>query len=221
MSTSPNPTTSTIGAESEPVAYLCERDWRLRKLVAHIGPIECYVSESGFANLAHSIIEQMLSVKVAATMESRLRALTGGALTPEALGALSVAQIRSIGVSQRKAENLHYLAHHVTEADIAALAGKGDEEVLAWLTALPGIGEWTAHMFMLFSLQRPDILPVSDLTFRRAFEWLYGAPVDDAGVQAAICDLWHPWCSYAARYLYHALDAGLVAQGCARELLGL
>ena len=210
----------TLSPDDEPVRYLCERDFRLRRLVGHTGEIEYYVSESGFANLAHSIIEQMLSVKVAATMERRLRELTGGELTPEALGRLSVEEIRGIGVSQRKADNLAWLAANVTEEDIASLADLGDEEVEEWLCSLPGIGEWTAHMFMLFSLERDDVLPKSDLTFRRSFEWLYGAPVDDAGVEAAVCDLWRPWRSYAARYLYHALDSGLVGSAPAGEVLG-
>lgn len=215
------PIQHVITLEDEPIRHLCERDWRLRRLITHIGPIEYHVSESGFANLAHSIIEQMLSTKVARIMDARLRELCGGALTPEALGALSVEEIRSIGVSERKARNLSALAHTVTETDLERLADLTDEEVLAWLTALSGIGEWTAHMFMLFHLERPDILPVSDLTFRRAFAWLYGASVEDPGVRTVVCDLWHPWSSYAARYLYRALDMGLTKQdGLREELVG-
>ena len=209
-----------ITPEDAPVAYLRERDYRLRLLIEHVGAITCFVSESGFANLAHSIIEQMLSTKVAATMEQRLRALCGGQITPETLGALAVEDIRSIGVSQRKAESLAALAARVSEEDIAALADMSDDEVMAWLTALPGIGEWTAHMFMLFSLQRDDILPTSDLTFRRAFAWLYGTGVEEAGVRTAVCELWHPYSSYAARYLYVALDDGLVQAAPAAQLLG-
>lgn len=212
---------TTIELDSEPVAHLRDRDWRLSHLIGRIGPIECYVSESGFANLAHSIIEQMLSTKVARTMDHRLRDLCGGELAPEPMSRLSVERIRSIGVSQRKAENLHNLALTVTEEDLDALSGLSDDEARAWLKAIPGVGDWTASMFMIFQLQRPDVLPVSDLTFRSAFEWLYGAPVDDANVQVAVCDLWRPWRSYAARYLYHALDDGLTQQGSAAEVLGL
>lgn len=214
-----NDTTAIIAIDSPPVMHLRERDWRLARLIERIGPIERRTSESGFANLAHSIIEQMLSTQVAATMDARLRDLCGGRIEPAALGALSVDEIRSIGVSKRKAESLANLARTVTERDLAALADLDDEAVLAWLTALPGIGDWTAHMFMLFHLNRPDVLPASDLTFRKSFEWLYGAPVNDAGVRTVVCDLWRPYRSYAARYLYRALDAGLVAQGDAREVL--
>ena len=209
-----------ISAADVPVAHVCERDWRMAQLVRVIGPIEFYVSESGFANLAHSIIEQMLSIKAAATIDARLRDLCGGELAPEPLAALSVEQIRGVGVSRRKAENLHHLACTVTEADLDALATLPDAEVRAWLMALPGVGAWTADMFMMFQLERPDLLPVGDLTFRRAFEWLYGVPVEDANVQKVVCDLWRPYRSYAARYLYQALDTGLVAQGSAPEVLG-
>ena len=214
-------TPTVIPLDSEPVRHLCERDWRMSRLIERLGPIEYYVSESGFANLAHSIIEQMLSTKVAATMDRRLRDLCGGRLAPEPLAALSVEQIRGIGVSQRKAENLHNLALTVTEEDLDALADLDDEAAEAWLMAIPGVGEWTANMFMIFQLQRPDVLPTSDLTFRRAFEWLYGASVEDTGVQTVVCDLWRPWRSYAARYLYRALDEGLMQQGSAPEVLGL
>ena len=214
-------TPTVIPLDSEPVRHLRERDWRMSRLIGRLGPIEYYVSESGFANLAHSIIEQMLSTKVAATMDRRLRELCGGQLAPEPLAALSVEQIRGIGVSQRKAENLHNLALTVTEEDLDALADLDDEGAEAWLKSIPGVGEWTANMFMIFQLQRPDVLPTSDLTFRRAFEWLYGASVEDAGVQTVVCDLWRPWRSYAARYLYRALDEGLVQQGSASEVLGV
>ena len=213
--------TRVISPESEPVRYLCERDWRLAHLVAAVGPIEHYVSESGFQNLAHSIIEQMLSIKAAATIEGRLREACGGELTPDALAALSVDQIRATGVSGRKAQNLSTLACTVTEEDLAALDGLGDDEVAAWLRALPGVGPWTCQMFMMFYLERPDILPLGDLTFRRSFEWLYGVPVEDAHVQALVCDLWRPWRSYAARYLYRALDTGLVDRGPAAVVLGM
>lgn len=213
--------TSIIGLDDEPVVHLRERDWRLARLIERLGPIEHYRSESGFQNLAHSIIEQMLSVKAAATIEGRLRELCGGRVAPGPLAELSVEQIRSVGVSRRKAENLANLARTVSEEDLDALSGRSDEEVRAWLLALPGVGAWTCDMFMIFQLERPDVLPVGDLTFRRAFEWLYGAAVDDAGVRTVVCDLWRPYRSYAARYLYEALDEGLVAAAPARELLGL
>lgn len=214
-------TQKILATDSEPALHLRERDWRMGRLIERVGDIEYYVSESGFANLAHSIIEQMLSTKVAATMDRRLRDLCGGVLEPEPLAALTVEQIRGIGVSQRKAENLHNLALTVTEDDLDALADLPDEEARAWLVAIPGVGTWTADMFMIFQLERPDVLPLSDLSFRRAFEWLYGAPVDDENVQTVVCDLWHPWRSYGARYLYQAQNQGLVKQGTAAEVLGL
>ena len=214
-------TQKILATDSEPALHLRERDWRMGRLIERVGDIEYYVSESGFANLAHSIIEQMLSTKVAATMDRRLRDLCGGELAPEPLSKLTVEQIRGIGVSQRKAENLHNLALTVTEADLDALADLPDEEARAWLTAIPGVGTWTADMFMIFQLERPDVLPLSDLSFRRAFEWLYGAPVDDANVEAVVCDLWRPWRSYGARYLYQAQNMGLPRQGTAAEVLGL
>lgn len=103
-------------------------------------------------------------------IEKRLKTLCGGKITPETLSAHSPEEIKTIGVSMRKAKNLNCLAIHVTNKDLDTLADKDDKEVYTWLTALPGIGEWTVHMFMIFHLNRLDISPVSDLTFRKSFD---------------------------------------------------
>lgn len=203
------------------VKHLQEHDWRLGKLIDKIGELPPHIPRTGFENLAHSIIEQMLSTKVAAVMEERLFDACGGSITPECVSALSVEGIKGIDISRKKAESLHHLATSVEEKDLAGLAEMHDDEIEVWLTSLPGIGPWTTHMFMLFHLERPDILPVDDLTFRKAFEWLYGAPVTNPSVREVVCSLWKPYSSYAARYLYRALDTGLMDLGTASEVLGV
>ena len=140
----------------------CKTD---RSLWIHQGCID----RDGFLNLVGSTIEQMLSTKVATMIEKRLKTLCGGEITPETLSAHSPEEIKTIGVSMRKAKNLNCLAIHVTNKDLDTLADKDDKEVYTWLTALPGIGEWTVHMFMIFHLNRLDISPVSDLTFHKSF----------------------------------------------------
>lgn len=134
--------------------------------------------------------------------------------------ALSVDDIRSCGVSKRKASDLHNLTEYPQQYNLESLAGLDDNAVRGILLALPGIGDWTCDMFLLFYLNRPDILPVGDAAFRQAFRWLYGAPVTNEGVHEVICSLWHPYSSTAVRYLYRALNCGLVNSVTAKELFG-
>ena len=81
-----------------------------------------------------------------------------------------------------------------------------------------GIGRWTANMYLLFYLRREDVLPIEDVAFQQGFAWLYGVSPKDETAQRLVCDLWHPYASMAARYLYHALDDGLVRNLDARAL---
>ena len=102
-----------------------------------------------------------------------------------------------------------------------AFTGATDDEVRAALYRTKGIGRWTADMFLIFHLGRPDVLPLEDGAVRQAFLWLYGVPITDPAAQALVCDLWHPNASIPVRYLYRALNQGLVAAGPAAEVLGL
>lgn len=96
------------------------------------------------------------------------------------------------------------------EQRLQALAALSDDEVRAALTAVRGIGRWTADMFLIFYLERPDVLPVEDGAVRQVFRWLYGAPLTDDNVREVVCSLWKPYLSTAVRYMYRALNMGLV-----------
>lgn len=171
-----------LTAETPEVAYLAQRDWRLRHLFAAIGPLEYGVAGSAFEHVAHSVIEQMLSMKAGRVIEGRLVALCGGKITCEAILALSVDEIRATGVAARKAATLQELARRMPEPELRALAALPDDEVRAALMRIHGIGKWTADMFLIFHLGRPDVLPVEDGAVRQVFRWLYGAPLMDEGV---------------------------------------
>lgn len=200
----------TITLESPEVKYLAERDYRLCHLMNYIGDLEYSRPESAFHSLAHSIIEQMLSMKAGQAIESRLRELCDGDYTPEHLVKISTEQIKSCGMSLRKANSLKTLAEYALANDLEALAELPNEEVYSSLTQLPGIGKWTCDMFLLFYLVRPDILPLEDGALRQAFEWLYGVPLTSDITQKLICSLWSPYSSIAVRYLYRSLNSGLV-----------
>lgn len=201
---------SLISLDSKEVQYLAERDYRLRHLMLRIGNLEYNRSETAFRNLAHSIIEQMLSMKVGQVIEDRLADLCDGELSPEKVRALDVVEIKACGMSLRKAQSLQSLAVYALSNDLEALAEFSDEEVCKTLLQLPGIGKWTCDMFLLFYLERPDILPVEDGALKQSFEWLYEAPIMNKDVQRAVCSLWRPYSSIAVRYLYRALNTGLV-----------
>lgn len=209
----------TIALDSPEVEYLAERDFRLCHLTRHVGDLDYTRPDSAFHSLAHSIIEQMLSMKAGRAIESRLRELCDGDYTPECIAGIPAENIKSCGMSFRKAQSLKTLAEYALANDLESLAELPDEDVYKTLVQLPGIGKWTCDMFLLFYLGRPDILPVEDGALRQAFEWLYGAPIVSKEVQAVVCSLWHPYSSTAVRYLYRALNTGLVKEFVQPEML--
>jgi len=202
----------TIALDSPEVEYLAERDFRLCHLMRHVGDLDYTRPDSAFHSLAHSIIEQMLSMKAGRAIESRLRELCDGDYTPECIAGIPAENIKSCGMSFRKAQSLKALAEYALANDLESLAELPDEEVYRTLVQLPGIGKWTCDMFLLFYLGRPDILPVEDGALRQAFEWLYGAPITNPDVRTVVCSLWSPYSSTAVRYLYRALNLGLTRQ---------
>lgn len=209
----------TLTTNTPEVAYLMERDWRLRHLIEAVGDLSYEVSGSAFEHVAHSVIEQMLSMKVGRTIEGRLRGLCGGEITGEAVLSLSLEEIRSCGVAARKAATLQELARTMPKQRLQALAVLSDDEVRAALTAVRGIGRWTADMFLIFYLERPDVLPVEDGAVRQVFRWLYGAPLTDDNVREVVCSLWKPYSSIAVRYMYRTLDMGIVDSRQATDVL--
>ncbi len=123
---------------------------------------------------------------------------------------LSVEEFRSCGIAAHKAATLQELARTMPEPELWALAGLPDDGVRRALMAVHGIGRWTVDMFLIFYLGRPDVLPVEDGTVRQVFKWLYGAPLTDDNVREVVCSLWRPYSSTAVRYMYRALNMGLV-----------
>ena len=201
---------SVIRMNSREVIYLSERDWRLKHLMQAVGDLEYRRADSAFHSLAHSIIEQMLSMKAGQVIEGRLLELGDGELEAARIAALSPEAIKACGMSMRKAQNLRALAEYALENDLEAMGNLSDAEISSELQKLPGIGKWTTDMFLLFYLERPDVLPVEDGAVKQVFKWLYEAPITSPEVQFVVCSLWQPYSSTAVRYLYRALNTGLV-----------
>jgi DNA-3-methyladenine glycosylase II len=164
-----------------------------------------------YGALVRAIVGQQLSTKAARTIYGRLTERYGGRTpTPAELIADDLDELRvAAGLSRAKASYLRSLAEHVVsgELELDRLDEMPDAEVAAELVAVKGLGQWTADMFLLFHLQRPDVLPVGDLGIRRAVERAYGLPgLPDPAELTRIAEPWRPHRSLACRYLWRSLD---------------
>lgn len=204
----------TLNAESKAIQYLCKKDKRLAKVISMVGPINYCPYEDGFAFLVHEIIEQMLSIKAGAKIYARLEDLCNGEISVEAIDSLTDEQIRSIGTSSSKVAYIRGATEAVKSGiiDFSTLSLMNDTDVMKNLTSLKGIGNWTAKMYLLFVLDRPDILPTEDVAFLQAYEWLYKTKDRSKESVEKRCKKWKPYSSVAARYLYRALDSGLTKE---------
>jgi len=157
---------------------------------------------SPFATIATSIIGQQLSMKAADTIERRVLALVDE-LTPEAVVALDPQQLREAGLSKAKVRYIQELAQRASDGrlNLNALPQMSDEAIIEALTELPGIGRWTAEMFLIFGLARPDVLSPGDAGLQRAVRQLFGeqATLQQIGAR------WRPFCSVACWYLWRSL----------------
>jgi DNA-3-methyladenine glycosylase II len=157
------------------VEYLRKRDRELARVIDEIGPIERKVIPDPFTALVHTIVAQQISSRAAAAIWNRLQEQLGG-IRPEMIAAASVEELRRCGLSGRKAGYIRDIGEAVArgELDLAELRTLSDDDVIRRLTALPGIGRWSAEMYLIFSLQRPDVVSWGDLAIRRGMMNLYG-----------------------------------------------
>ncbi len=188
---------------------LTKADVILGSIITRVGPCKMTYRDPTFEMLARAIVFQQLSTKAARTIYGRLEEAAGGQLTPEAIQNLSIGEMQRAGLSRQKLSYIRDLAEHALngKVDFAKLPAMSDDEVIAALTDIKGIGVWTAHMFLLFSLRRPNILPVGDLGVRMAIQKAYKKRKLPTPKQIEqIAKSWHPYCSYAAWYLWRSLE---------------
>ncbi len=195
-------------------AHLAAADPAMASLIEHVGPCRLVIGRmnSPFEALLRAIVYQQLSGKAAGTIHGRLLGLFPGEHPdPEEILATPPEDLRGVGLSRAKALAAHDLAARTldgTVPDLAALAGMGDAEIIERLTAVRGVGPWTAEMLLIFQLGRPDVLPTTDLGVRKgaARLWGLGELPTPTEVRAA-GEAWHPYRSVAAWYLWRAADA--------------
>jgi DNA-3-methyladenine glycosylase II len=195
--------------------HLRRKDPVMRDLIKRVGKLDLDARRRGrpadaYGALVRSIVGQQLSTKAAATIYGRLTELFGGRTpTPQQLLDADPDAIRAAGMSRAKTAYLRSLAEHVLsgELELDRLDELPDDEIMAELTAVKGLGVWTAHMFLIFHLSRPDVLPVGDLGVRNAARAVYD--LDELPIAAELEELaepWRPHRSLAALYLWRSLD---------------
>ena len=189
--------------------HLKKSDPVLRSIIERVGPCRMEFGSPEFSSLAEAIVYQQLNGRAAVTIFNRFAALAGDPLTPEGILKLTEAQMRGVGLSKQKSAYLKDLAAktHAGLLDFAGLADARDEEVIEHLTQVKGIGVWTAHMFLTFSLRRPNVLPTGDYGVQVAVKKHYKKrklpkPKD----MEKIAKCWEPYRSIACWYLWRSLD---------------
>ncbi len=190
---------------------LARRDPVIRDLMRRYG--ECGLAKAQrtdpFRALLHAIIAQQLSTKAAATIEARFAALFDGRPTPAAIAAMPDQRLRAVGISPQKLGYIRDLCARTLDKSLAldALDTLADEDVIVALTSVKGIGRWTAEMFLMFRLHRPDVLPVGDLGIMKAVQRAYKLRLAPTPVRLTrLGENWRPYRSVACWYLWASLD---------------
>ena len=191
------------------VNHLKKSDPILSAIIQRVGPCRMEFGPPEFPSLAEAIVYQQLNGKAAVTIFKRFAALAGEPVTPEGILRLTDAQLRSVGLSKQKSSYLKDMAGRASrgELDFSRLPAMTDDEVIKHLTQVKGVGVWTAHMFLMFTLRRPNVLPTGDYGIQVAIRKHYKKrKMPKPEVMAKIAKSWEPYRSVACWYLWRSLD---------------
>jgi len=193
------------------IQYLCEVDESLAGVISSIGDLRYKLHKDYFAFLVTTIVGQQLSIVAAKSINDRLSDLCNGNINQKAISALSDNDLRSAGIGSKKIRYIRALNDAIVnkKIDFEQMSGMSDDAVIAELTCVNGIGIWTAKMFLIFALDRRNVLPYEDIAFLQAYKWLYVTVNTEPDVVKEKCKKWIPYSSVASRYLYKALDSGM------------
>lgn len=213
------------------ILHLKKSDPVMRAIIESVGPCRIEFREPTFHNLARAIVYQQLNGRAASTILKRFTDLAGHPLTPEGILKLTAEQMRAVGLSKQKSSYLVDMAERAQrgELDFSRIHEISDDEVIEHLTQVKGVGVWTAHMFLMFSLRRPNILPTGDFAIRMA---IYKHYLDKAKAKRTsnkggktrkkkivlpkpeqmgkIAKAWEPYRSIACWYLWRSSDVKAV-----------
>ena len=191
------------------INHLKKSDPVLAAIIERIGPCRMEYGEPTFHSLAEAILYQQLNGRAAVTIFKRFTDLAGDPLTPEGILKLTDAQMRGVGLSKQKTAYLRDLSEKTKAGllDFSRLSQLPEEEVIAQLTQVKGVGVWTAHMFLMFTLRRPDILPTGDYGVQAAIKKHYRKRKwPKPAVMEKIAKPWAPYRSIACWYLWKSMD---------------
>jgi DNA-3-methyladenine glycosylase II len=191
------------------IRHLKTSDPVMARIIKEVGPYRMTVREPTFETLARSITFQQLSGKAAATIFDRLRRAVGTRFTASGFLKLTPEELRACGLSRQKMASLTDLAERTARREInfRRLPDLKDEEIIEVLSRVRGVSVWTAQMFLIFALERPNVMPLSDLGIRNAVRRAYGLPEAPTVVELArLAEKWHPYCSIASWYLWRSLE---------------
>jgi DNA-3-methyladenine glycosylase II len=191
------------------INHLKRSDPILSAIIERVGPCRMEFGPPEFHSLAEAIVYQQLNGKAAVTIFKRFAALAGEPLVPERILKLTDAQLRSVGLSKQKSSYLKDMARRAArgELDFSRLPEMTDDEVIKHLTQVKGVGVWTAHMFLMFTLRRPNVLPTGDYGIQMAIKKHYKKrKMPKPEMMAKIAKSWEPYRSVACWYLWRSLD---------------
>jgi len=191
------------------IDHLKRSDPVLSAIIDQVGDYGIQFREPDFETLVKSIVYQQLSGRVASVIFGRLAAAAGAKMTPESVLQLRPSRMRKLGLSTQKTAYIRDLARHTRDGLVVfeELHELTDQAVLERLTQVRGIGVWTAHMFLIFALRRPDVLPTGDLGIRNAIRKAYGmAELPTPAEMEALAGAWRPFCTVASWYLWRSLE---------------
>jgi DNA-3-methyladenine glycosylase II len=191
------------------INHLSKADPILRAIIGRVGPCRIEYGPPEFHSLAESIVYQQLNGKAASTIFERFAALAGDPVTPKGILKLTDAQMRSVGLSKQKSSYLRDMAERTVhgELNFGKLHALPDEEVIKHLTQVKGVGEWTAQMFLMFTLRRPNVLPTGDFGVQMAIKKHYKKRKLPKPLQMEkLAKAWEPYRSVACWYLWRSLD---------------
>lgn len=200
----------TVADRVRAVQHLRRQDHVLRGVIEQAGPLLLKSTGKGYAVLVQSIISQQISTAAAATIGQRLRHLAAGSeLTAEVVAELSDEQLKAAGISPQKLSYLRDLTRCTLEGVISfrRISRASDEAAIEELIQVCGIGRWTAQMYLIFSLGRPDVFAPDDLGLRNAMQRLYGLEEKLGRPELErLAERWRPWRSAASWYLWRSLE---------------
>ncbi|HWB85425.1 MAG TPA: DNA-3-methyladenine glycosylase [Bryobacteraceae bacterium] len=193
----------------EAIHHLKRADPILCAIIERVGEYAIQFREPTFETLVKSIVYQQLSGRVASVIFGRLVNALKGEITCEGILKLRPSRMRALGLSTQKTAYIRDLARHARSGELVfeELLDLSDAEVIERLTRVKGIGTWTVHMFLMFALRRPDVLPTGDLGIRSAMRKAYGlADLPKPDEMEALAANWRPYCTVASWYLWRSLE---------------